>query len=256
MKGRRKFLKGIGATTIASIGMTSAVSADRSNQDPYERSLELRQKGNWSNEKWRKYLTKMDIPHGYVQRTWTVPDQSSSSGPGTMGLVKSELTSTVTYTYPDYASYDIIDYEWDFNESWDDGGGVPKDHPSLAWDDDHYSPTSARDDWVYYGDYCMDPNTSGSKGPSGAVCAWNDADDDGDFASYFGCYVDRNWEDYTDDERYVYFDFVHSWSTGELSSVSIDSSGNVGVTYTTTTERWDIEDNATEAQLTDGESLG
>lgn len=252
MFNRRKFIARLGGTALTTLGVGNVAASGDNSPTPYERSLQLRDQAGWSNEKWRSYLTRIGIPHGHVRRTWTVPTR----GVGTLGLAKSELTATVTYSYPSYASYDIIDYEWDFNESWDDYGKYPYDSPTLAWNDDHYSPTSARDQWVYYGSHCKDPDVSNSKGPSGVVCAWDDAVDDGDFASYFGCYVDRNWEDFTEHERRVYFDYVHAWSQGEIETVTFSSAGGVSVTFSQTTERWDVEDNATEAQLTDGETLG
>jgi hypothetical protein len=254
MRNRRQLIKGIGASAIASLGLGTVAGAETENQTPYERSLMLRNQASWSNEQWRSYLTKVGIPHGYVQRTWNVPVPGGSGEVGTSGLAESELTATVTYSYPSYVSYDVVDFDWDFNESWDDTGSVPRDTPSLAWDDDHYSPTTARDDWVYYGDYAKDPETSNSKGPSGAVCAWSDAHDDDGYSSEFGCYVDPNTADYSSTERIIYFDFVHTWSDGEVDSIGFDGSGNVSISFTTTTERWDKEDHASESQLTDGES--
>lgn len=237
---------------------------DRDHRDPYERSLFLRERASWSNAKWRAYLSKRGIRHGTMKREYAVPRGDISDGKGedenadgqvtTQKFDRYELTLFVTYSRPWYVGYDVVDVEWEFTEQeFDDFPQSPADSVAVSFRPEHYAPTNARDDWVYYGENCGDPRNVDSKTPGGAVCAWRDVRDRDD-RSHFGVYVEPNWESYDEWERRVYVDFVHTWSGHGLTGVSVGL-GGLSMSFTEDTDRWDVEDSAAEARLIDGERV-
>lgn len=236
----------------------------RNQRDPYERSLALRERGSWSNAEWRASLSKRGIRHGTRDRRYAVPSREtdgSADGTGnssgevtTQKLDRYELTVHVTYSRPWYAGYDVIDVEWEFtNQEFDDFPQSPADNVAISFRPDHYAPTAAREEWVYYGEACGDPSGIDSKTPGGAVCAWRDYQD-WDDESYFGVYVEPNWGEFDDWERRVYVDFVHTWSGYGLTGVSVGP-GGLSMGFSEDTERWDVEDSAAEARLLDGKRI-
>lgn len=239
---------------------------DRGHRDPYERSLYLRERAGWSNAKWRAYLSKRGIEHGVRERTYAVPqggsivgqtgksgdDSESGGGVTTAKFDRYELVMQVTYSRPRYVGYDVIDVEWTFtDQELDDFAQSPADNVAISYRPEHYAPTNARAEWVYYGGNCTDPDGVDSKTPGGAVCAWRDIGDRDD-GSYFGVYVDPNWEGFDAWERRVYVDFVHTWSGYGLTGVSVGL-GGISMSFARNTDRWDVEDSAAEARLIDGE---
>lgn len=253
---RRNVLKlsGAGIAGLAGVPVLGAAKKKRykPGKDPYDKSLELRNRLGWSNQEWHEYLSDKGVPHGTEERTYEVSETDSSNGEfSVQKWDKYETTLYMTYSRPRYVSYDVIDLEWRIrNTEADDYGERPPDNASISFRPAHYSPASSRRNWVYYGQACRDPDGVNSKTSGGAVCDWSDRYH-GKTAN-FGIYVDPNWGRFTKWERRVYFDFVHTWSGYGLNGVSVGS-GGIGLSFSSNTRRWDIEYSAPEARLYDGE---
>lgn len=260
--GRRKALK-LGGLSLASVGgFTKLSKAKSESADPYDRSLELRKRLNWTNEEWRDYLDRVGIPHGNqeltVQRPYPV---SSTEDVSTTSFDQNECTIYMTYTRPDYAGYDVVDLEWahHIDDIYTDNGASPMDNALITWETKYYDATSSRDDWVYMGDHCSQPSDVDAEKPGGAVIDHDDTEittnkSHGGYGSYFGVYLDHNWEDYNENERALWFDFVHTWSGSGLDSVSVSGTGSLSLGFSSNTSMWRVEDNHTESQLLDGET--
>jgi hypothetical protein len=279
-RSRRRLLRGVGAA-IGTASLSTITGAkgskrttepdreeranrgdrgNRENGDPYERSLFLRERAGWSNARWRAYLSKRGISHGTLKRDYAIP--RTDPNPDRTDIEddrataekfdRYELTLYVTYSRPWYVSYDVIDLEWEFtDQEFDDFAQSPPDNAAISFRPAHYAPTSAREEWVYYGGSCRDPDGIDSKTPGGALCEWRDIGDRDD-RSHFGVYVEPNWQEYDSWERRVYVDFVHTWSGYGLTGVSVGL-GGISMGFSRDTDRWDRESSAVEARLLDGE---
>lgn len=172
--------------------------------DPYERSLHLRNKLNWSHEEWTDYLSRVGIPHGKrkvsVQRPYP---SATTEGASTMAFDQNECTIYMTYSVPSYVSYNVVDLDWshDISSTDTDFGDAPMDNATITWETKYYDATSSRDEWVYWGDNCSQPSDVDSEKPGGAVIDHDNSNittnkQHGGYGSYFGVYLDPNY-DYT-----------------------------------------------------------
>lgn len=222
-------------------GRTSA-----QNDEPLlEKSIQLREENGWTHEEWESYLEGEGWSLGGFEREFTVSSDDDSDLTKDQ-YDKDKVTLTMKHAEPVNYLYEVFWLEWEHGSGTFQSGEFPADNGSISFDTDHYSPSTAQDDWVVYSEYATDPDDVDSKTSAGAVCDFNDvAVPDG----YFGIRVDAN-TDYTTSERQLFFDYVHTWSGGGLTGVSIGT-GGMSLLFSSDTSRWDVEDVYTEQQLRD-----
>lgn len=249
MASRRNLLKTTGLA-LASTGLASGIGAAKSNrgQNMELKALELREKNDWSVEKWQDFISN----HGaevYTAKDKVTHRVNQSDGPSTEKLDRHESVFTYTHTSWDTYGYDTVEIHWDHDASdVDDVGDGPVDTAAIAYSDSHYDRTYETSSWVYYGDDAEDPDGFDSKDPNhGASAAFHDGRYPSDNDGYFGIRVEPNYN-YSSSQRELEFDYVHTWSEGKLDSVSIGE-GGISFGFTSETERWDYETSFRESDL-------
>lgn len=253
---RRNFVRSIGAGCFAGSVIPSVAGAKEGPElTPYELSLKLRRQNEWSNEQWTNYLSRRkEFTTGTTIKR--VKEQVTTLGSGQKA---SDCVLYMTYTRPDYAGYDVIDLEWDYDHT---GKAPPKplNYAKIGFDETHYSQPTSRSDWVYYdSDKVTDPDMSNSKNKSGATAAFDHygasiVRKKSGVSDNFGVYVRPNWEDYDEYERQVWFRYIHTWNDANIKSIGVANTG-ITVTMESTSNQWDIESDGYEAQLLGGESV-
>jgi len=256
LSNRRNFVKSIGAVCFAGSVVPSVSAAkERSALTPYEVSLKLRRQNDWSNETWTDYLSRKKE---FTTGTFTKEAKKQVTTQGS-GQEASDCVLYMTYTRPDYAGYDVIDFEWDYDNT---GKQPPKplNYAKIGFDKNHYSQPTSRSDWVYYGSReVSDPDKSNSKNDSGATATFDHYDaslyrQKSGVSDNFGVYVRPNWEDYDEYERQIWFRYIHTWNSAKIESIGVSNSG-ITITMESTSNQWDIESDGYEAQLVGRESV-
>jgi hypothetical protein len=244
---RRSFIKAASGLTVAGILSQTASASGQDDDAIFEQSLELRQENNWSVSEWHSYLDEKGLEY-YAGQT-TAVDGSDS----TLSQDKLDSTQSVfTYTYYDRSNYDSAELNWDHSAGdLDDFGEAPPDGATIAFSPDYYERTFEVEDWVYYGQNAGDPNGFDSKDPDrGAACEFKDGLIPQDNDGYFGVRIEPNTL-YSQNDRFLEFDYTHTWFKGEITGVSLGV-GGPGVTFSTETKQWDYEKSFTESDLRDG----
>ncbi|WP_139246661.1 hypothetical protein [Halogranum amylolyticum] len=98
LKSRRSLLKGVGFGLATAPLASGVVAAGKpSSREVYEKSLRLRERASWNNEKWYKYLEKRGFDVKYNKEVRKVPLQSQSSGPTIQKYNYADFEFIVTY---------------------------------------------------------------------------------------------------------------------------------------------------------------
>lgn len=260
----RRSVLGTIASTTALGGFTTSSVASRSADDIYETALRIRESRGWNA--YAYYLSK----HGFDVQAYVnqraVP-RSSTEEFSTQQLRGTTeefnlILTLIEYTdEPDYIYADIVWEHTDVDFNWE-YGEPPRDYAGLHWPAQDYTRVN---DYVVSGPYVCDPESNGGCGdltPTGIAVGYNDsthtasfthrADESGDYgpddsviqSSWFTIKLKKE-DDGPPSERVVVGDYVHTYSSVDVTGVSIGT-GGLGVSLSDNSKKWDWHVDKTE----------
>lgn len=236
-QSRRKILAATGsALSLSAIPATALASEDRDSF--YENSLQLRRENNWSVDEWRNHLrNKGDgtlLQTGKASRQ-LMPDEDD----GTFDTQHISDSSNLVLDISMYeettiaGSFLYADMHFEANDSIWQLGKNPMDAVGFSWDQDEYDFNGSGDEWSASDESLID---KGSLTGGGVTFKFRDR----------GHVQEGHWisiplavEGGTPSTRNVICSYMHTYNQTEITDITINSQGDVQVTLTDSTAKWD-----------------
>lgn len=248
---RRSLLR-TGATALA-VSQVPIVSA-KDSEKIYERSLELRQKKNWTVEQWRDYLRDKGATVRGQRAMYDSNGNEIQDGSG--GDVSTEWTDKgdieLNLSYINWSNYDNFEmlYRMHYND-FDDGPNSVNEVVKIGFNANHYSA-----DGYYYGNYTYNIDGRQSERPCGMVAEWDNAEDNfaGDESnsnfddSYIGMRLHPN-SSYGECERRLYWVYYHTANSLKIETIGASAAGPTITFSSGTTIKFDVEGNQDECKF-------
>lgn len=263
---RREFLKTTGISlgslcTLSATSVAKETANEKSKDEVYERSLELRERANWDVNQWRKYLLNNGIEFKYNDVKVPLGPKEPSVQYVDRQFITLEMTYTVGYYFSD--DYGRFNLSWTF-DTFDYGNEEVypedrKDYIEINWSDTDYD----RKNTPTCGTYTEIPSDRDSLGINGLVAAydlqshaWSEgygSTSNSETGEYnVSSWVETAVNDVGDSAENSIFDvdYTHTWSSVDLSWGF--TAGYPTVTPTDENKCWYAQWQQAEANLYDG----
>lgn len=242
-KGRREFLKTTSAGAAGLAALPALGRAKQSASEVYLKSLRLRDKAGWSDQKWRKYLRRKGFETDQKAFSATRRSPTQSSGDvSTQKFEKHHLNYSATVSHQDGDDQYFAHFAFDVDDGWWRDGEYPDDGIGFGWDSDEFDF-----DNTWNGNGLATPNTDDIEiaqySGRGVALSFGDS---GDAKEDNRTTVAMRNEGGSEGTRNVFFSYMHTWNSVEVEKMTIGTDGVISVTLSDSTKQWD---NPAQAQV-------